>query len=193
VLPDPVPPARLADPSPLLFAVVPAGAFGTGSVVLRVRGVGLADRFRFSFSFALGELLAVALGLAEPEASGTALPAASSAPGALLVLFATTRSDAPPSSPPTTARVIPTPAIAVTAPRASAGPRVFSPLRGRAWKRDGRAAWREPMQDTSVCRSAGSAPTSGGRDRAHRNCGVFESLGPGRGGNRRSKVIFKKP
>ncbi|MER5719099.1 hypothetical protein [Streptomyces sp. NPDC002132] len=45
--------------------------------------VGLADCFRFSFGFALGELLAVVLGLAEAEASGTALSAASPAPGVL--------------------------------------------------------------------------------------------------------------
>ncbi|MFE7900830.1 hypothetical protein ACFU3E_25630 [Streptomyces sp. NPDC057424] len=126
-----MPPEPLADPPPL-FAVVPAGALDAGTAVFRARGVGLADCFRFSFGFALGELLAVVLGLAEAEASGAALPAASPAPGVLSVLFATTRSDASPSSPLTTATVIPTPAIAATAPMASAGPRDFGPLRGRA-------------------------------------------------------------
>jgi hypothetical protein len=154
VLPGRLPAEPLTDPPLLLFAVVPVGAFATGPVVFRARGVGLAGRFRFSFGFALGELLAVMLGLAEAEASGASLPAAPSAPGVPSVLFATTRSDASPSWPLTTARVIPTPAIAATAPMASAGPRVFGPLRGRAWKRDGGAARREPMQDTSVGRSA---------------------------------------
>ncbi|MFH9590159.1 hypothetical protein ACH4LS_34135 [Streptomyces luteogriseus] len=100
--PDPVLPGRLpaeplAAPPPLLFAVVPAGAFDAGRVVLRARGLGLADRFRFSFGFALGELLAVLLGLAEAEVSGAALPEPSPAPGVLSALFATTRSDASPS------------------------------------------------------------------------------------------------
>ncbi len=158
MLPDRTPPEPLAAPPPLPFAVVPAGAFDAGTVVFRARGVGLADCFRFSFAFALGELLAVVLGVAEAEASGAALPAGSPAPGVLSVLFATTRSDASPSSPLTTATVIPTLAIAATAPMASARPRVFGPPRGRAWKRDERVARREPMQDTSVCRSADSAP-----------------------------------
>ncbi|MEU0061314.1 hypothetical protein [Streptomyces sp. NPDC006334] len=77
------PPDPLADPPPLLFAVVASGAFDTGTVVFRARVVGLADCFRFSFGFALGELLAVVLGLAEAEASGAALAAASPAPGVL--------------------------------------------------------------------------------------------------------------
>ncbi|MFJ1730761.1 hypothetical protein [Streptomyces sp. NPDC088254] len=83
VLPGRVPPVPLADPPPLLFAVVPAGAFDTGTVVFRARVVGLADCFRFSFGLALGELLALVLGLAEAEASGAALSAASPAPGVL--------------------------------------------------------------------------------------------------------------
>ncbi|MFJ9740648.1 hypothetical protein [Streptomyces sp. NPDC101166] len=87
VLSGRAPPEPLADPPPLLFAVVLTGAFDTGTVVFRGRMVGLADCFRLSFGFALGELLAVVLavvlGLAEAETSGAALSAASPAPGVL--------------------------------------------------------------------------------------------------------------
>lgn len=94
MLPGRLPPEPLVAPPPLLFAVVPAGAFDAGTVVFRARGPGLADCFRFSLGFALGELLAVLVGLAEAEVSGAALPEPSPAPGVLSVLFATTRSDA---------------------------------------------------------------------------------------------------
>ncbi|MCX3291801.1 hypothetical protein OR263_34695 [Streptomyces sp. NEAU-H22] len=100
--PDPVPPCRpppepLVALPPLLFAAVPASAFDAGAVVFRARGLGLADCFRFSLGFALGELLVVLLGLAEAEVSGAALPEPSPAPGVLSALFATTRSEASPS------------------------------------------------------------------------------------------------
>ncbi len=140
--------------------------------------------------------------LAEAPGSPTQRPAAphrpaSAVPGVPSALLATTRSAPPPSSPLTTATVIPTPAIAATAPMASAGVRVVGPLQERAWKRDERAArQREPMHWTPrLNRSADSAPWPVTCDRGHRPCEeeVVESLEPGPGGNLRSKVIFKKP